>query len=285
MPTFQNQAALSYRGAVVFSNIVTGELTTQLTVTKTAVEATYGAGDTVTYIVSLVNAGAAPITGLTVTDDLGAYPFGTGTRVPLDYVEGSVKYYVNGTLQAPPAVTEDPLTFSGITVPADGNVILAYAADTNAFAPLGDRGSITNAVTVTGPGIAPITAEETVTAEDSPLLTITKSMSPSTVSVGDLLTYTLTVENYGYLPIVATDDAVVSDTFDPRLAGLAVTLNGTPLAEGTGYTYDEATGAFATLPGIVTVPAATAVQDPVTGAYSLTPGVATLIVSGTVLGE
>ncbi len=285
MPTFQNQAALSYRGGVVFSNIVTGELTSSLTVTKTAVTDTYGRDSTVTYIVSLVNTGAAPLAGLTVTDDLGAYPFGMGRRVPLDYVDGSIKYYVNGTLQAPPVVSENPLRFSAISVPAGGNVILVYAADVNAFAPLGDTGSITNTVSVTGLGGAPITAEETVTAEDRPLLTIEKSMTPSSVSVGDLLTYTLTVENYGYLPIVATDDAVVSDTFDPRLADLTVTLDGVPLAEGEGYTYDEATGAFATLPGVLTVPAAVAVQDPVTGAYSLTPGVATLIIAGTVLGE
>ena len=285
MPIFQNQAALSYRGGVVFSNIVTGELENPLSVTKTAVTPTYGTGDTVTYVISLVNSGTLALSGITVTDDLGAYPFGTGTLVPLDYVAGSIKYYVNGTLQAPPAVSEDPLTFSGITVPAGGNTILVYEASINAFAPLGALGSITNTATVTGIGGDGITAEETVTAEDSPALTIQKSLTPGTVSVGDLLTYTLTVENYGYLPIVATDDAVVSDTFDPRLSGLTVTLDGTPLAEGTGYTYAEATGAFATLPGVVTVPAATAVQDPVTGAYSLVPGVATLVISGTVLGD
>ena len=284
MPTFQNQAALTYRGGVVFSNIVTGELLAAVSVTKTAVEPTYSVGDTVTYVVSLVNTGAVCTNGLTVTDDLGAYPFGTGTLVPLDYVEGSVKYYLNGILQPAPTVTGNPLTFSGISVPAGGNALLVYSATVNELAPLGPAGSIENTVTVTGGGVL-ATATETVTAEDSPRLTVTKSLSPTGVSVGDPLTYTLRIENYGYLPIVATDDAVVSDTFDPRLSGLTAALDGIPLAVGSDYTYNEATGAFATLAGVVTVPAATVVQDPVSGAFSLTPGVSVLTVSGTVLGD
>ena len=62
----------------------------------------------------------------------------------------------------------------------------------------------------------------------------------------------------------------------------SVTLNGTALAQGTGYTYDETTGAFSTVPGVITVPAATYTQDPVTGIYTGTPGLATLTVTGTI---
>ena len=60
----------------------------------------------------------------------------------------------------------------------------------------------------------------------------------------------------------------------------SVTLNGVPLAEGTGYTYNAATGTFATVPSIITVPAATVTQDPVTGAWVVTPGSAVLTVTG-----
>ena len=52
--------------------------------------------------------------------------------------------------------------------------------------------------------------------------------------------------------------------------------------QGTQYTYDPATGAFATVPSNITVPAATFTQDPVTGAYSVIPGTATLTVTGTI---
>ena len=283
MATFTNQATLSYQNMTVLSNVVSGELLEALSVTKTAALPTYGAGDTVTYIVSLVNTGGTAVTGVTVTDDLGAYPFGTGTLVPLDYVDGSVQYYVNGTLQAAPTVGTNPLSFSGITVPAGGNAVLVYLAEANAYAPLGTAGSITNTVTANGTGIAvPLTASETVTAALDAALTITKTMNPSAVTEGDTLTYTLTVENYGFEPIVAGGNAVITDTFSPILFPITVTLDGVTLAEGTGYTYDEATGAFATLPGALTVPAATATQDPVTGGYTVVPGVATLVITGTV---
>ena len=283
MATFTNQATLSYQNMTVLSNVVSGELLEALSVTKTAAIPTYGTGDTVTYIVSLVNTGGTAVTGVTVSDDLGTYPFGAGTLTPLDYVEGSVQYYVNGTLQPAPTVGTNPLSFGGITVPAGGSAVLVYLAKANAYAPLGATASITNTVTVSGTGIAvPLTASETVTGEVAPILTIGKAMSPSSVTEGDTLTYTLTVENYGFTPIETTGNAVVTDTFSPILFPITVTLDGVTLAEGTGYTYDETTGAFATLPGTLAVPAATATQDPVTGGYTVVPGVATLVITGTV---
>ena len=89
------------------------------------------------------------------------------------------------------------------------------------------------------------------------------------------------MENYGNTAVNATDNAIVSDLFDPILTDLAVTYNGAPIAEGTGYSYDEQTGAFTTLPGQISVPAATYVQDPVTLAWTVTPGTAVITVTGT----
>ena len=79
----------------------------------------------------------------------------------------NVLYYQNGVLQSPPTVTsENPLTFTGITVPAGGNVILVYEATTNNFAPLDEGSVITNVVTVNATGLnTPITAEETITVQ------------------------------------------------------------------------------------------------------------------------
>ena len=57
---------------------------------------TYGTDGRVTYILSLVNSGTAPLTGLTITDDLGGYAFNAGTVYPLAYTAGSVRYYQNG---------------------------------------------------------------------------------------------------------------------------------------------------------------------------------------------
>ena len=105
---------------------------------------------------------------------------------------------------------------------------------------------------------------------------------PAVINDNDQVTYTIIVQNLGNTPIEATDGVIISDTFNPILSAITVTLNGTALAETTGYTYNEATGEFSTVDGVITVPAATYTQDPTTGTVTTTPGVAILTVTGTV---
>ncbi len=277
MAIFYNQATLSYGDNITNSNIVSGELAEVLAVTKTALSDGYTSGDTVTYIVSVTNSGAAAYNALTLTDDLGAYVYEGSRFVPLTYVQGSVKYYVNGVLQPAPAVTSgETLTVSGINVPAGGNAIIAYEARVNTFAPLASGAQITNSVTVGG-----AQASETITVTDEAVLTITKSLYPEVVTENGQLTYTFVIQNIGNVPIVATDDAVVTDMFDPILNPISVTYNGTAWTEGVNYTYNEATGAFATLAGQITVPAATYTRDD-SGAWTVMPGTAVIRVTGTV---
>ena len=284
MATFTNQATLTYGDSVATSNVVTGELLQSIAATKYALTETYTADEILTYVVSLVNTGAAPLTDLTVTDDLGAYTRDGVVRVPLDYVEGSIVYYVDGIRQGTPAViATNPLTVTGITVPGGGNAFLVYQARVNEFASPEAGAIITNTVSVTGDCLStPATAQETVRAASEAYLTIDKSLSPTTVTEGDRLTYTFVIRNFGNTPVVATDDATVTDTFDPILSDLTVTFNGTAWAEGVQYTYDEATGVFATIPTNVTVPSATYTRNPVSGAWTVMPGVSTLVVVGTV---
>ena len=283
MALFSNQATLTYNGNSTNSNVVYGEILEALTVGKTAVEGSYTPGDVVTYAVSFRNTGGA-LTALTVTDDLGAYTVGTGTAVPLTYVDGSALFFVEGAQVATPVVTVGPpLVFTGVNLPAGASAVLIYQATVNTFANPDSGGVITNTVTVSGGGLtAPVSASETVPAATMPLLSIFKSITPNTVIDNDSITYTFLVQNTGNEPITATDDAVITDTFNPILSALTVTYNGTVWVEGTDYTYDATTGVFATLPGNLVIPAATYTQDPVTGAYTVTPGVATLTVSGTV---
>ena len=284
MAIFTNQATLTYAGGSASSNVAYGELLEVLSADKTAVSGTYEPGGTVTYVVTIRNAGTGAFSGLTVTDDLGGYVFGGGTVYPLAYAEGTALLFVNGVPQASPAVTADPeLVFTGITVPAGGNVTLVYQARVTGFAPVDLEGTITNTVTITGGGLtAPVTADETVTAAIGPGLTIFKTISPAQVSDNGRVTYTFLIENRGNQAVTAEDDAAVTDIFDPILTDLVVTLNGTVLTEGAAYTYDPATGRFATVPGVITVPAAPITRDSETGEFLLTPGTATLSVTGTI---
>ncbi len=47
------------------------------------------------------------------------------------------------------------------------------------------------------------------------------------------------------------------------------------------YTYDAVTGAFATVVGALTVPAATFTQDAATGVFTVDPGTSELVITGT----
>ena len=278
MATFYNQATLSYGNNVTTSNVTVGELISGLSVTKTAASANYGLGDGITYVVSLVNATGSDIVGLNLTDNLGVYTLGATSVIPLTYVDGSVLYYQNGVLQPAPTVTAGTdLVFGGITVPANGNATIVYEVTANNYAPLAVGSSITNEVTASD-----VTATATVDVREEAELTIAKAICPAVVSDNGQLTYTFVIQNTGNLAADAGENVTITDTFNPALNNIAVTLDGTALQPTTGYTYDEATGAFATVPGVITVPAATYTQDSSTGIITTTPGVTVLTVSGTI---
>lgn len=283
MATFFNRATLTYGTNSITSNTVSGEIVQTLSVAKNASADEYFSGSVLTYAVSLVNSGATALNGLTLTDDLGEFALSETLSVrPLNYVLDSILYYVNGVLQPTPAiVTAAPLVITGISVPAGGNAVIVYNATVNEFAPLASGSEITNTVTISGnSALGDITASETVSVADAPLLSILKSLSPETVAENGTLTYTLLVENRGNAPV--TSDLTVSDIFDPILENITVTLNGNLLTEGVDYTYDETTGLFTTLPSAVTLPAAVYSTDPATGEVIVTPGSAVIRITGTV---
>ena len=257
MARFTNQAQLRYGRSIANSNIAVGEILEVLSAAKEAVRNTYR------------------------QNNLGAYPYNTTSLVPMDYMEGTAKYYINGVLQPAPAATAGPpLVINGITVPAGGNAVIVYEAEVNPYAPLAATGNIVNTATITGGGITPIEVTETVVTDNEPLLNITKSISPVPVTENGTLTYTFLIQNTGNTAADAATAAEIIDTFDPILSNIAVSYNGTALAAGTDYTYNEATGLFATTAGRITVPAAAYTQDPATGSWIVTPGTGTLTVTG-----
>ncbi len=285
MAQFTNRATLLYKGTVTNSNVVSGEIRETLTLEKTAILETYKRNGTVTYLVSIVNSGATGFTNLTLSDNLGEYPLAGGTNVvPLSYENGSVKYYINGVLQtAPTPAQTSPLVFEGISIPAGASAILVYEASANEYAPLGAEDSVTNTATVSGGELpAELTASATVLAQAEPVLSITKSLCPAQVSENGEISYTFYIQNTGNTQVTVSDDLSVTDNFSPIIDIIAVQLNGTALTATTDYTYDTATGDFATVPGKITVPAATFSQNAQTGVWTVSPGVSTLVITGIV---
>ena len=284
MAIFSNQATLTYNGISTNSNIAYGEILETLSVTKTAIEDGYSAGSTITYAVTLKNTGTSPLSGITVSDDLGGYLVGSTTVYPLTYQDGSATLFIDGVPQAAPAVVAGPpLVFSGINLPGNSDAVLIYQATVNGFATPNADGVIDNTVTVSGGGLtSEITAVASVPVTVAPVLSISKSITPSQVVDNDRVTYTFIIQNTGNQAVLATDNAAISDIFDPILTALTVMFNGTAWSEGIQYSYDETTGEFSTNNGQITVPAATYIQDPTTGEYTVTPGTSTLIVTGTI---
>lgn len=282
MAIFQNQATMTYNDNTVNSNIVTGEIVEVLSMTKASLNTSYSTGDTVTYIISVINSGSTAFSGVTVTDNLGAYELGTNLLYPLSYVDGSALLYINGAAQAVTATaTDTQVVFSNFTIPAGGNALISYRATVNSFAPPTTDSEIENTATLTATGLStPITATATVPALSAPVLSITKGVSPDSIPENGQLTYTLTIINTGSQ--AAADGVTVTDIFNPILSDITVTYNGTPWTEGVNYTYDATTGTFTTIDGQISVPAATYTQDPATGLWTVDPGSTVIRITGTV---
>lgn len=282
MATFYNQASLSYNGYVTNSNITTGELIDAVTLTKNAISQNYGRGDSIAYVISIANSGVTELTDITLTDDLGGFTVGTETVYPLTYVDGSIRYYVNGEEETAPTVNPGPpLTISGITVQPGANILIIYEAEVNEFAPLAASSLITNTASIAGCCIAePTTAEASVPVREQAVLTIAKAICPETVVGCDELTYTFIIQNSGNVAAGEDANIVIRDVFNPILNDIVVRVNGSDVP-ATFYTYNTETGVFETVAGEVTVPAATFTQDPLTGAVTATPGVTVVTVTGT----
>ena len=286
MATFYNHATLTLSGKVTSSNITEGELVSGVTLTKSAVSTNYGPGDGIVYAITLRNNLTVPKTGITLTDDLGAYTIpGTATVVvPLTYVTDSIIYYQNGVLQSPPTVAAgENLVINGIDVPANGNSIILYEVRANDFAPLAAGSTISNTVTASGVDVCEAIGDNAeIPVRNDTGLSIAKAICPPVVNCGERITYTFIIQNSGNEEVLATDNLIVADTFTPPLNNISVALNGTPLTEGTQYTYNAESGEFTTLNGAIPVPAATFYTNPETGVVTTTPGVAVITVTGTV---
>lgn len=283
MAIFTNFATLSYNGGTTSSNTVTGELVAGITAEKMAVADAYTRNGTVVYTISLVNGGTTVVRELTVADDLGAYAFNDGTVYPLQYVDGTMRYFVDGILQSAPTVTAGPpLTITGLNVPVGGSAMLLYEAAITGYAPLDADGTIVNTATITGAGLkTPLTVTATIGTKEGAELRIQKALCPATVTENGQLTYTFVIENMGNTAASIADNVVLSDTFNPILKNIQVVYQGTAWTAGTHYTYDETTGVFETLAGQIQVPTATYTQN-TDGIWTAAPGTVTLTVSGTV---
>ncbi|MDO4522343.1 MAG: hypothetical protein Q4B57_04245 [Eubacteriales bacterium] len=280
MSVFTNQAQLSYNDQTTSSNVAVGELVSVLTATKTSLNTDYTHDDSITYVINLVNSGASPILGINITDDLGAIVDQGVTTYPLQYRDKTLVYYIESMPQPTPTIaSKEPLNITGLNLPGNSHATLIYEALVTDEAPLETGSSITNTAEISANDITTFTTSLKLPVSTEPELTITKTMEPVPVTRNGILTYTFLIQNYGNTEADATDRVSLTDTFDPLLSGINVTLDGKAFS---AYTYNEQTGLFTTTPGSITVPAASYMTDQTSGVCSIAPGYTTLVVSGTV---
>ena len=226
MATFYNQATLSFRGQITNSNVASAEICDTIVMTKTALSSSYTTDGNVVYVINIKNTGNA-INNASITDNLGAYNVGENTLYPLDYVDGSVKLFVNGVeVEAPTVSAGPPLVISNIEIPSDSNVQIYYEAKANNFAPRYEGASINNVVELIVDGQSIANDNATVITDSNTQLTIAKTICPSVICNNGQLSYTFVIQNSGNMEVVATDDVIISDVFDPKLSEIEVTYNG-----------------------------------------------------------
>jgi uncharacterized repeat protein (TIGR01451 family) len=181
-----------YDSAAFVDNLVIGTVgpggcqsgATALSTSKTADSATSAPGATNGYTITVSNPTASAVTLNSISD---ALPAG------FTYVAGST----TGATTSNPTISGQTLTWAGpFTVPAAGsvslhfNVVVATAPGEYLNNASADAGAI--AVAPTGP-----TAMITVSGATAADLSLTKSATPESVTVGENVTYTITVTNNG----------------------------------------------------------------------------------------
>jgi len=286
MPTITNQANISYNYGTLsdsaVSNIATATLLGPMTVTKSSLNTTYRSGDDLTYTVSVQNISAETLTGVTVSDDLGAYLLGNVTVTPLTYT-GPAQLYINGVLSGSiePTATTPEVVFTVPSLASGSTAMVIYKVNINDSAQLAEGSQITNTVAVSATGYADVeTASYTLTVENYAQLNMIKSMSPNPITDGDTVTYTFNIYNYGN---AEATNVVLTDTFLPAPDISSVTVNGTPLA-AADYSYSQTNGILTAPIGTatsITVPAATFTQNATSGIVTVNPGVTQILVTGT----
>ena len=287
MATIENFATVSYTSngvaTTTTSNLAEIELNSSVGFSKATLGDTYEADTPVTYIITLSNSSATPISNVTITDDLGTFNVNELELTPLTFLEPA-NLLING-IDVTAQLTVDSTVAGGViftlpTLPADAVANVIYRAVPNEFAPRGAGNCITNTAVLTSDSeCATGEAFARVCVEEGAELEVIKSMSPNPVVCGDTVTYTIRILNYGNLP---AENVRLTDTFSPAPTNITVSRNGTVLI-GTDYTYIDGT---LTVPAegndADTVPAATFTRDMTTGEVTVSPGVVEYVVTGTI---
>jgi len=219
----QEASPNTYPNSASVSNTLT--VNAPLSISKTG-PAIVGAGDTITYKVTVNNGGQSTAINATISDPLPAnttYVSHSGTGA---FANGcSHNGGVPGTI-----------TCSSIDIPTgfhDLNITVKLAANAPT-GPLANTATITSAGTGT---IAVGTATTTATVQHRSDLEITKEAAPSPVVAGTELVYTIKVKNNGISDMAAGEFVVNDSPFPPTGTTLVGTITAVGFSCNGGTTF------------------------------------------------
>lgn len=287
MATIENFATVRYtsNGTALtrVSNVAEIGLSSSVVFTKVPLGSEYEGDGTITYILSITNTSSAPLTALTITDNLGTFTDGALTLTPLTYV-GPALLLVDGQDVSAQLTVDatDPasLVFMIPALAANTTANIVYKVAVNEFAPLNEQATIVNNATLTtDAACADGEATATVTVVSAADVSVVKQMCPNPVICGDTVTYTIRIYNYGNVP---AEDVQLVDAFDPAPTNISVYRNGV-LLPGTGYTYEAGVLTVPPTGGTLdTIPAATFTRDETTGEVIVNPGLVEYVITGVI---
>ena len=281
-----NRATVNYNSgtstAVAFSNTTSTVLNGNLSISKSSLSDSYRIGQELTYVITVSNNGNSVAQSISVVDDLGTFTEGQSDITPLTYV-GTAQLFINGIFASSldAILSSNSVIFEIESIPAGGTAQIFYRARVNGFACTAVGATITN--TVCADFLCNCPCEEaicdsyTVHAEEYADLRVTKSACPNPVTCGERLNYVIDIFNYGNID---ANEIVITDTFNPALEDLTVTVNGVTLTEDR-YKYVGGVLTISRLTGSdISVPAAICERDDETFEVTTLPGKITVSVSG-----
>jgi len=189
-------------------------------------------GDTITYTLVLNNNGTGSMNNVSLTDNM---PY-TYTSFVVDSLQSTapppvrtVEYYNGASWVTSPITTAQRLRIWWDALGPDQTVTVTFRVQLDAHMPV-TINEITNRAVVESSETTPRLSEDpddpadpdTDTPVQRPLLSIDKSVSPTTVQPGSLITYTLVVSNYGNGVALLT---TITDTLPSWITYVSDTLD------------------------------------------------------------
>lgn len=282
-----NQATVNYQFAGGISSAVSNTTTTiiqdqfNLLVTKQVLEGNFTPGRSLTYVIRIENIGTSTMYNVQFSDNLGGLIWGYN---PLYYRPTTLKLFVNSVEIPVSPITVSPFLSAISPVPlASGDVALfVYVVDV-AYNLDPTVTEITNCVNICsnkGSSVGPVFVLDPADCTTVPIgsfanISVSKSASATTVNVGDILIYTITLSNSGNVPSTNT---IITDVLPAGyvINSVSSITNGVVTIFNPGdYSLDIPTNTL-------TLPSVSGLVISVPAAIGYNPGITVVEIVGTV---